>query len=68
MNSKSNKLKIKKNDIYRKWMTAIVIDEGTSVEKLYMGGGYGGGALGPTSLEKYPKLLAVYDTNSKTWR
>ena len=48
-------------------MTSIVIDEGTSAEKLYMGGGFNS-ALGPTSLERYPKLLAVYDANAKTWR
>ena len=48
-------------------MTSIVIDEGTSAEKLYMGGGYNS-ALGSTSLERYPKLLAVYDANAKTWR
>ena len=47
-------------------MTTIVLDEGTSAEKLYMGGGFGN--LGATSLEKYPKLLSVYDTNAKTWR
>ena len=52
---------------HRKWMTSIVIDEGTSSEKLYMGGGFNS-ALGPTSLERYPKLLAVYDANAKTWR
>ena len=48
-------------------MTAIVLDEGTSAEKLYMGGGFNS-ALGPTSLEDYPKLLSVYDANAKTWR
>ena len=45
-------------------MTAIVVDEGTSSEKLYMGGGRG---LGATPLEKYPQLLAVYDADAKTW-
>ena len=48
-------------------MTTIVLDEGTSAEKLYMGGGFNS-ALGPTSLEDYPKLLSVYDANAKTWR
>ena len=46
-------------------MTAIVVDEGTSSEKLYMGGGHNG--LGTTPLEKYPQLLAVYDADAKTW-
>ena len=53
--------------ICRMRMTSIVIDEGTSDEKLYMGGGYNP-ALGGTSVERYPKLLSVYDVNAKTWR
>ena len=48
-------------------MTAIVVDEGTSAEKLYMGGGYNS-LLGANYTEQYPKLLAVYDANAKTWR
>ena len=47
-------------------MTTIVLDEGTSDEKLYIGGGFG--HLGQTSLENYLKLLTVYDPNSKTFR
>ena len=47
-------------------MTAIVVDEGTSAEKLYMGGGYNS-LLGANYTEQYPKLLAVYDANAKTW-
>ena len=39
-------------------MTTIVLDEGTSDEKLYMGGGFG--HLGQTSLENYLKLLRFF--------
>ena len=46
-------------------MTAITIDEGTTAEKLYMGGGYT--SSGATPFEKYPQLLAVYDADAKTW-
>ena len=50
-------------------MTAIVLDEGTLAEKLYMGGGYNPyWPPGGNFTHHYPKHLAVYDADTKTWR
>ena len=44
------------------WLTPVVLDEGTTGEKLYMAGGQ------RDTDPKYPLTVGVFDPVSKSWR